>query len=117
MEATILAAAITLAESYVKGSGWPYKLTPEPAPADDPFLESETEPSAQTASAMSTGYRVGVVPGAIEVSARLSTAQEVRQLIKVLRAGILVFAATPTWTHPKVSISALQRSRLLLLKQ
>jgi hypothetical protein len=36
---------------------------------------------------------VGVVPGAIEVSARLSTAQEVRQLIKVLRAGILVFAA------------------------
>jgi len=39
------------------------------------------------------GYRVGVVPGAIEVSARLSTAQEVRQLIKVLRAGILVFAA------------------------
>jgi hypothetical protein len=92
VEATILAAAITLAESYVKGSGWPYKLTPEPAPADDPFLESETEPSAQTASAMSTGYRV-VVPGAIEVSARLSTAQEVRQLIKVLRAGILVFAA------------------------
>jgi hypothetical protein len=33
------------------------------------------------------------VPGAIEVSARLSTAQELRQLIKVLRAGILVFAA------------------------
>ena len=27
-----------------------------------------------------------------EVSARLSTSQEVRQLIKVLRAGILIFA-------------------------
>jgi hypothetical protein len=52
-----------------------------------------TEHSAQTVSAMPTGYCVGVVPGAIEVSARLSTAQELRQLIKVLRAGILVFAA------------------------
>jgi hypothetical protein len=50
-----------------------------------------TEPSAPTAS-IPTGYRVGVVPGAIEVSARLGTAEEVRQLIKVLRAGILIFA-------------------------
>ena len=51
-----------------------------------------TESTAPTASAMPTGYRVGVVPGAIEVSARLGTAEEVRQLIKVLRAGILIFA-------------------------
>ena len=51
-----------------------------------------TESIAPTASAMSTGYRVGVVPGAIEVSARLGTAAEVRELIKVLRAGILIFA-------------------------
>jgi len=51
------------------------------------------EPSAPTASAMATGYRVSVVPGAIEVSARLGDAVEVRDLIKVLRAGILVFAA------------------------
>ena len=51
-----------------------------------------TEPSAPTASAVPTGYRVGVVPGAIEVSAHLSTPEEVRQLIKVLRAGILIFA-------------------------
>ena len=51
-----------------------------------------TESTAPTASAMPTGYRVGVVPGAIEVSARLGGAGEVRELIKVLRAGILVFA-------------------------
>jgi hypothetical protein len=53
---------------------------------------NETESSASTAPAIPTGYRVGVVPGAIEVSARLGTAAEVRELIKVLRAGILIFA-------------------------
>jgi hypothetical protein len=51
-----------------------------------------TEPSVLTASAMPTGYRVSVVPGAIEVSARLGAPREVRELIKVLRAGILIFA-------------------------
>ena len=51
-----------------------------------------TEPSAPTASATATGYRVSVVPGAIEVSARLGAAGEIRELIKILRAGILIFA-------------------------
>jgi len=51
-----------------------------------------TEPSAPTVSEMATGYRVSVVPGAIEVSARLGAAGEVRELIKILRAGILIFA-------------------------
>jgi hypothetical protein len=50
-----------------------------------------TEPSAPTASATATGYRVSVVPGAIEVSARLGAAGEIRELIKILRAGILIF--------------------------
>ena len=53
---------------------------------------NETEPLELTVSAMPTGYRVSVVPDAIEVSARLGGAGEVRELIKVLRAGILVFA-------------------------
>ncbi len=51
-----------------------------------------TESTASTAPAIPTGYRVGVVPGAIEVSARLGAAGEVRELIKILRAGILIFA-------------------------
>jgi|RhiMethySRZTD1v2_1073278.scaffolds.fasta_scaffold254812_3 hypothetical protein len=51
-----------------------------------------TEPSAPTPSAIPTGYRVSVVPDAIEVSARLGAAGEVRELIKVLRASILIFA-------------------------
>jgi hypothetical protein len=51
-----------------------------------------SEPSAVTASAMPTGYRVSVVPGAIEVSARLGAPGEIRELIKVLRASILIYA-------------------------
>jgi hypothetical protein len=39
-------------------------------------------------------YRVSIVPGAIEVSARLGTPEEVRNLMKVLRAGILVLSNT-----------------------
>ena len=54
---------------------------------------NETEPLELTVSAMPTGYRVSVVPDAIEVSARLGAAGEVRDLIKVLRASLLVFAA------------------------
>ena len=38
VEATILAAATTLAESYVKGTGWPYKLTLHQDPQATHFL-------------------------------------------------------------------------------
>jgi hypothetical protein len=44
--------------------------------------------------AMPTGYRVAVVPGAIDVSARLSTPEEIRNLMKVLRAGITILEDT-----------------------
>ena len=59
------------------------------------------EPSAPTALAIPTGYRVGVVPNAIEVSARLGTPQEVCQLIKVLRASLLLFEADGDVDIPK----------------
>jgi hypothetical protein len=53
-----------------------------------------TEPSTPLVSpyglAMPTGYRVAVVPGAIEVSARLCTPEDVRNLMKVLRAGYAI---------------------------
>jgi hypothetical protein len=53
-----------------------------------------TEPPIQLASpyglAMPTGYRVAVVPGALEISARLGTPDEIRNLMKVLRAGITI---------------------------
>jgi hypothetical protein len=53
-----------------------------------------TEPSTPTAAAVPTGYRVAVVPGALEISARLGTPDEVRNLIKVLRAGIVILEDT-----------------------
>jgi hypothetical protein len=55
---------------------------------------------------------VGVVPGAIEVSARLGTAADVRELIKVLRASILIFATdadvdtSESFTHRVAAIKA-----------
>jgi hypothetical protein len=45
-------------------------------------------------AAVPTGYRVAVVPGALEISARLGTPEEVRNLMKVLRAGILILDDT-----------------------
>jgi hypothetical protein len=63
-------------------------MSEDVAPATIKGIES----SPPTALAMSTGYRVNVVPGAIEVSARLGTPEEVRELMKVLRAGILILA-------------------------
>ena len=48
-----------------------------------------TEPSGPP-----TGYRVSVVPGALEISARLGTPEEVRNLMKVLRAGLIILEDT-----------------------
>ena len=39
-----------------------------------------------------TGYRVAIIPGALEVSARLATADELRNLVKVLTASITILA-------------------------
>jgi hypothetical protein len=50
--------------------------------------------SAPYGSAMPTGYRVSIVPGALEVSARLVTPEEIRNLIKVLQAGVVALEST-----------------------
>ena len=50
--------------------------------------------STPTVTAAPTGYRVCVVPGALEISARLGTPEGVRNLMKVLRAGILILEDT-----------------------
>ena len=60
-----------------------------------------TEPSATP-----TGYRVSLVPGALEVSARLGTAEELRNLVKVLRASIVILDdATEGDTDSPVSLT------------
>jgi hypothetical protein len=53
------------------------------------IASAKSEPATPTAAP--TGYRVSLVPGALEISARLGTAEELRNLMKVLRAGIVIF--------------------------
>ena len=43
---------------------------------------------------MPTGYRVSIVLGAVEVTARLVTTEEIRNLIKVLQAGLSALEST-----------------------
>ena len=45
------------------------------------------ESAAATATAGATGYRVSLVPGALEVSARLASNEELDILVKVLEAN------------------------------
>ena len=54
---------------------------------------SEQPPLPQAAPP--TGYWVSIVPGAIEVSARLATADELRGLIKALRASTAILTDEP----------------------
>ena len=64
----------------------------------DAAKTTQTEPPIPLASpyglAMPTGYRVAVVPGALEISARLVNPEEIRNLMKVLRAGIAILEDT-----------------------
>jgi hypothetical protein len=53
-----------------------------------------TEASMPTVTVAPTGYRVSIVPGALEVSARLITPEEARNLVKVLRAGLAALEDT-----------------------
>jgi len=57
------------------------------------------------------------VPDAIEVSARLGAAGEVRELIKVLRAGILVFATDGDADAPETLSHRVAAIRAANLKQ
>jgi hypothetical protein len=50
-----------------------------------------------------TGYRVFFVPGAIEVSARLASAEEVRSLAKLLQASIAIWADSES--EPPLTLS------------
>lgn len=51
-------------------------------------------PSAPAASGASaaTGYRISILPAALEISARLATAEELQTLVKILQANAVVWA-------------------------
>jgi hypothetical protein len=58
-----------------------------------PTATSEQPPATQAAAP--TGYLVSIVPGAIEVSARLATADKLRGLMKALKASTAILAEEP----------------------
>lgn len=62
-----------------------------------PTKDSMTEPCTATATATGTvpptGYRVSISPSALEVSARLATAEELQVLVKVLQANAAILAS------------------------
>jgi hypothetical protein len=64
------------------------------AEATTNLTESSTPLPSPYGLAMPTGYRVAVVPGALEISARLVNPEEIRNLMKVLRAGITILEET-----------------------
>jgi len=57
-------------------------LAPESLPAS---------PASQP-HAPSTGYRISILPAALEISARLATAEELQSLVKILQANAAIWA-------------------------
>jgi hypothetical protein len=82
-----------------------------------PTKDHAMEPSIPTALAVPPiSYRVSVVPGSIEVNARLKTPEEIRDLMKVLRAGLLILGKTDeevdaSVTHRVAAIRAASRQQ------
>ena len=56
--------------------------------------ENTTKIIGTDLTASPSGYRVSFVPGALEVSARLVTPEEARNLMKAIRAGITALEDT-----------------------
>ena len=73
---------------------WRWVMSAEAASAKTNLVEPSAPLASPYGLAMPTGYRVAVVPGAVEVSARLVSPEEIRNLMKVLRAGIVALEDT-----------------------
>ena len=59
---------------------------PMPAPEGAPVLSSAPV-------APPTGYRVSILPAALEISARIATADELQNLVKILQANAAIWAS------------------------
>jgi len=62
-----------------------------------PAKDSPTGPSMPSAPAASgasaaTGYRISILPAALEISARLATAEELQTLVKILQGHAIIWA-------------------------
>jgi hypothetical protein len=66
--------------------------------------ESPNVIGTQAPAPAPTGYRVSILPGALEVTARLASAEELRNLVKVLQANIAIWADS-TGDEPPLTFS------------
>jgi hypothetical protein len=64
-----------------------------------PAPESPPATPAPQPHAPSTGYRISILPAALEVSARLATAEELQSLVKILQANAAIWG-TATKADP-----------------
>ena len=66
-----------------------------------PSNDSTTGPStaAATGAAAPTGYRISILPAALEISARLATPEELQILVRILQANAVIWA-TATKNEP-----------------
>ena len=72
--------------------GW--EMGTDTASTKTNLTETSTPLTSPCGLAMHSGYRVAVVPGAIEVTARLVEPNEVRNLMKVLGAACIILEET-----------------------
>jgi hypothetical protein len=61
-------------------------VSPENAPTPS---TPHTHPAAQP-----TGYRISILPAALEISARLATSEELQSLVKILQANAAIWATS-----------------------
>ena len=66
-------------------------VSPEMSGNSMPAHESAPPPVTAPAAGPPTGYRISILPAALEVSARLGTADELQNLVKILQANAAIW--------------------------
>jgi hypothetical protein len=57
----------------------------------EPAETTPTPPQPAPSAAQATGYRISIFPAAVEISARLASAEELQMLVKVLQANAAIW--------------------------
>jgi hypothetical protein len=57
----------------------------------EPAETTSTPPQPAPSAVQPTGYRISIFPAAVEISARLASAEELQMLVKVLQANAAIW--------------------------
>jgi hypothetical protein len=74
----------------------PFMMSPKPKSkganmSPEPAETTPTPPQPAPSAANPTGYRISIFPAAVEISARLASAEELQMLVKVLQANAAIW--------------------------